>query len=55
MIFDEGYGLANRVAHLPNGPQTEYGLANATTTALLTADVLQGHSNNERDRSQQRC
>ena len=42
IILDQGYGLANRSTHLANGPQTEYGLANATTTALLTADVLQG-------------
>ena len=34
--------MANRAAHIPNGPQTQYGLANATTTALLTAVPLQG-------------
>ena len=42
VILDQGYGMANRAAHIPNGPNTEYGLANATTTALLTAVTLQG-------------
>ena len=41
MILDEGYGTANRAAHIPNRPNTEYGLADATTTALITADTLQ--------------
>ena len=42
MILDQGYGMANRAAHIPNQPTTEYGLADATTTSLLTAFVLQG-------------
>ena len=41
VILDHGYGMANRAAHIPNGPNTEYGLADATTTAFLTADTLQ--------------
>ena len=41
VILDQGYGMANRAAHIPNGPNTEYGLADATTTALITADTLQ--------------
>ena len=39
VILDQGYGMANRAAHIPNGPNTEYGLADATTTALLTGDI----------------
>ncbi len=42
VILDRGYGMANRAASIANEPSTEYGLADATTTSLLTADVLQG-------------
>ena len=41
VILDQGYGYANTATHTPNGPQTEYGLADATTTAMLTAATLQ--------------
>jgi tRNA A-37 threonylcarbamoyl transferase component Bud32 len=41
VILDRGYGLANRAAHIANGPQIEYGLADTTTTALLAADTLE--------------
>jgi serine/threonine protein kinase/transcriptional regulator with XRE-family HTH domain len=41
VILDRGYGLANRTTHVVNGPNTEYGLADSTTTALMTADTLQ--------------
>jgi transcriptional regulator with XRE-family HTH domain len=41
VILDQGYGLADRSSHLRNGSRTEYGLADATTTALLTADTMQ--------------
>ena len=37
-----GYGYADLATHRRNDANTEYGLANATTTALMVADVLQG-------------
>ena len=42
VLLDRGYGYADLATHRPNDANTEYGLANATTTALLTADALQG-------------
>ena len=41
VALNSGYGIANRTLHIPNGRQTEYALADATTTSLLTADMLQ--------------
>ena len=42
VLLDRGYGYADLATHRPNDANTEYGLANATTTALLVADVIQG-------------
>ena len=41
-ILDRGYGYANRAGHVPNRANTEYGLSDSTTNALLVADALQG-------------
>ena len=42
VLLDQGYGYADLATHRRNDASTEYGLANATTTALMVGDVLQG-------------
>ena len=42
VLLDRGYGYADLATHRPNDANTEYGLANSTTTALLVAGVIQG-------------
>ena len=42
VLLDQGYGYADLATHRRNDASTEYGLANATTTALMVGDALQG-------------